>query len=116
MLFGIPERKLNLKPQAVILHQRVIGHGQVAAEQEHMRPRAGLQIGFHNHHHIQRLRKLFVQHFNLRDARFNPILHTRLAQILCWNGIDIQFGTIFPAWASPLVRTIVRKVQRGIRA
>ena len=36
VLFGIPEVKLNLEPQAIVVHERRIGQVQITAEQDNM--------------------------------------------------------------------------------
>src|SRR3712207_1988345 len=105
---------LDVEPQRVVLPQLLQPPAQVNEEQENDRARATIQIGLHEHHHIQWLSKLFVQHLRLIETGLNPVFPPRLTEILLWKSVDIQFGTILSARTSSLIGTIVGKVQGRI--
>jgi hypothetical protein len=81
-----------------------------------MRPCLRCHIGFDDDDDIERLGKLLVQDLGLIETCFDPVFHTSLAEELLGNGVDIQFVAIFPARTSPLVRTVIRKLQGRVRA
>ena len=61
VLLGISEVKLNVKPQALVVHKRRIGQGQVTAEQEDMGADLGTQVGLDDDDDMQRLWELLVE-------------------------------------------------------
>src|SRR5215475_14804776 len=68
VLFGIPKVKLNLEPQAIIVHEVGIGEVRVTTEQDDMSPRLGAKIGLGDDDDIQRLRVLLVEYAHLVQA------------------------------------------------
>jgi aryl carrier-like protein len=81
-----------------------------------MCPRSTLQISLHDDRHMQSRGKLLVQDLDVIDAGCDSLRHPRLAHQLRRARVDVQFVTIFATRAAALVRTSIRKLQRGIRA
>ena len=78
MLFGVSEVELNLEAQAVIVDKSLIRQCQVTAEQEHMCPPLGSEMGLLDNDDIESLSKLLVQHHCLIDARLDAVVDTHL--------------------------------------
>src|SRR5262252_4084457 len=68
VLFGIPEVKLDLEPQAIVVHEGRISQVQVTAEQDDMGAGLGAQVRLGEDDDIQRLYELLVEQLHLVQA------------------------------------------------
>jgi hypothetical protein len=51
-LFGVPEVKLQLEPQGLVVDQQRVGQCPITAEQDDMGVGVGAQIGLHEDHDV----------------------------------------------------------------
>ena len=111
VLFGIAEVKLDLEPQALVVHKRRIGQGQVTAAQDDMGAGLGAQVCFRDDDDMQRLGKLFVEQLPLIHAGLDVPLHSGLCAVLLWEVVVIDLGAIFAMRTVPGIGTDVGEVQ-----
>jgi len=114
MLFGIPEIKLDLEAQAVVIDELVKGKLTVTAEQVHVGEGTRLQVDLGDDNHIEWLRKSLVQHLRLINVGLNIFVNGSFHEIFGWHVAIVDLGAVHPVSASATVRTIIRKIQSRI--
>lgn len=93
-LLGIAEIEFDLKTQLVSCNQFIKGECQVGTKENDMRLALGCEIGFDDHHDIERVGKRLMQECRLIDSGLKTIFDRRLDQVLRRDIVEIELAAI----------------------
>ena len=114
VLFGVPEIKLDLEPQSIIVHEWRVHQLQITAKQDDMGTGLGAQVRLREDDDIQRLRELLMKQLHLIDTGLHVPLDSGLLEVQPGEVIVIDFVAILAMGTLPGVGAGVGEIQRRI--
>lgn len=107
VVFGLTAVDRNLEAQAVVVLELVGGEGQVAAEEDDMRPGVRLQGGLDDDDDRQRVRALLVEPWGLVEAGREGAFDGGGFELLLRAVAVLQLTAIRATWATPGIHACV---------